>query len=144
MNTPRSASSQSSKAKHTSWFPFPFSGERKPERRRSEGRIEVRTILLALALLLPFARPAYANGPSKAGGKGLALDKKQIVQFDGDTIDGDLLRPDGDLMAVRPEVAMPNLVVPPATFQRAAQRTLLNAAAALPEIREQKRHAARP
>lgn len=103
----------------------------------------VRAPLFVLALLLSLALSAAADTP-KTSGKSLASNKKQIVQFDGDTIDGDLMRPDGDLMAVRPEVAMPNLVVPPSSFQRASQRTLLNAAAALPELRAQKRHAARP
>jgi hypothetical protein len=96
--------------------------------------------LIGLAALLAAGDAFAAQG---GNGKSLAADKKQIVKFDGDTIDGDLLRPDGDLMAVRPEMAMPNLVVPPSSFQRASQRTLLNAAGALGDHRAQTKHAAR-
>lgn len=63
----------------------------------------------------------------------VAADKpgRNVVRFDGDTIDGDLQRPDGDLMAARPRPAMPSLVEPPRSFERASWRTLMSAAAAL-------------
>lgn len=88
--------------------------------------------VLALMAAVLVADTAWATGGKQGGtARGLSADKKQIVKFDGDTIDGDLLRPDGDLMAVRPEIAMPSLVVPPSSFDRAARRTILNAADAV-------------
>jgi hypothetical protein len=56
---------------------------------------------------------------------------KTIVRFDGDTIDGELMRPEGDLVAARPRLDMPNLVEAPRSFGRASRKTLLSAAAAL-------------
>lgn len=56
---------------------------------------------------------------------------RTVVHFDGDTIDGDLMRPDGDLVSARAAIPMPSLVAPPRSFERASRRTLLSAAAAL-------------
>lgn len=60
-----------------------------------------------------------------------APSKRTIVRFDDDMIQGDLTRPDGDLVAARPELQWPSLIEPPSSFARAAQRTLLAAAAAV-------------
>lgn len=57
--------------------------------------------------------------------------QRTVVRFDGDTIDGNLMRPDGDLMNGRPDIPMPSLVQPPKDFSSAAHRTLLAAAAAI-------------
>jgi hypothetical protein len=78
-----------------------------------------------------------ASAAGAAGKGGRAPDKKTVVKFDGDNIDGDLMRPDGDLMSVRPELDMPSLVVPPASFERAARRTVLSAADAVSPHRAQ-------
>ncbi len=84
-----------------------------------------RTMIAAAVMLLAAQSQAAPKVESKP-----AASKRTVVKFDGDTIDGDLVRPDGDLVAVRPELALPNLVQPPKSFDRAARATLLAAAAA--------------
>jgi len=81
--------------------------------------------VVAVTLLAVTAR-AGADPPRKPGAAG-----KTVVRFGEDAIDGDLLRPDGDLVSARPEIPMPNLVEPPRSFERAARRTILEAAAGL-------------
>ena len=68
---------------------------------------------------------------------------KSIVKFDGDTIDGDLMRPDGDLMAGRPELPMPSLVEPPRSFETARRETILSAADAVASHHAQNNNTAR-
>lgn len=88
-------------------------------------------LLTLLAVLLGIgAGTAAANEPAPRQG---AQDKerKQVVTFDGDTIDGDLTRPDGDLVSVRPELEWPSLVEAPRSFDAASRRTLLDSADAL-------------
>src|SRR4051812_8846031 len=75
-------------------------------------------LVAAGALSSTVARAAPGNG-------------RTIVRFDGDTIDGDLMRPDGDLFSARQDISMPSLVEAPRSFDREARRTLLMAAAAL-------------
>jgi hypothetical protein len=54
--------------------------------------------------------------------------KKTLVHFDGDTIDGTLQRPDGELVSSRPPLLLPSLVKPPSSFERASRTDLLEAA----------------
>lgn len=75
--------------------------------------------LIALVLL---AATASAEEPRK--------EKRTVVRFDGDAIDGDVVRPEGDLVAARPQVSLPTLVAPPASFDREAARDLQRAAQA--------------
>lgn len=76
---------------------------------------------LLLLAVLPIGALAAPQGPAR----------KRVVTFDGDQIDGDLMRPEGDLLSVRPQLDLPSLVEPPASFARASRRTLLAAADAL-------------
>jgi hypothetical protein len=64
--------------------------------------------------------------------RGVAAEERKprhVVRFDGDTIDGDRTRPDGELSAVRAPVEPPSLVEAPKSFERASRRTILSAAA---------------
>jgi hypothetical protein len=54
--------------------------------------------------------------------------KRTVVKFDGDTIDGSLMRPDGDLVSSRPDLDLPSLAQPPTSFARASERDVLEAA----------------
>lgn len=85
---------------------------------------------LVLVLLVLGAGTATANESAPKSGA-QAKEKKQVVTFDGDTIDGDLTRPDGDLVSVRPELDWPSLVEAPRSFDAASRRTLLDSADAL-------------
>jgi len=78
-------------------------------------------LLLLLAPLTALATP-HSAPPTKT-----------VVRFDSDTIDGELMRPEGDLVLARPKLTMPSLVQPPRSFDREARRTILAAAAGLPE-----------
>lgn len=88
----------------------------------SGGRLVAQIIGGALGLVLA-ASPVHA-----APKKQLEKDRRTVVRFDDDTIQGDLTRPDGDLVWSRPRLDLPSLVAPPASFDRAAHRTLLAAA----------------
>jgi hypothetical protein len=83
------------------------------------------TLLAVFVFLSPTVVLSAPRAPPPRGGG------KTIVKFDGDTIDGNLMRPDGDLMAGRPEIPMPSLVQPPRSFDVAERRTLLAAAASV-------------
>jgi hypothetical protein len=85
----------------------------------SRSGVVILSTLAAFASTGAMAAPKGASPPSSG---------RTIVKFDGDTIDGTLMRPDGDLMAGRPDIPMPSLVQPPRSFQRAAHQTLLVAA----------------
>lgn len=76
--------------------------------------------VMGVLLVVPVAHAA----PKKR----LADDRRTVVRFDDDTIQGDLTRPDGDLVWSRPRLELPSLVAPPASFERASRRTLLAAA----------------
>jgi hypothetical protein len=76
----------------------------------------------AFLLLVLAASLAHAEAPK---------DKRKVVRFDGDNIDGDLVRPEGDLVAARPALELPSLIEPPKSFEDARRRTRLAAAAAL-------------
>ena len=69
-----------------------------------------------------------SSAPALAGEKKEPKEKKTVVRFDGDTIDGDVVRPEGDLVAARPVVEMPSLVRAPSSFEREAARDLESAA----------------
>lgn len=69
--------------------------------------------------------------PSVARAQRPTTPKKTVVRFGGDTIDGSLMRPDGDLFSSRPRLNLPSLVQPPKSFARAARRDLVDAADAV-------------
>lgn len=76
-----------------------------------------------IALVLLASGAASAEEPAKD-------EKRTVVRFDGDAIDGDVVRPEGDLVAAQPEVKLPSLVAPPASFAREAARDIQRAAQA--------------
>lgn len=76
---------------------------------------------LVSGVLLLFSISAHAS-------EQLPDDKRTVIRFDDDTISGDLVRPDGDLLWSRPRLDMPSLVVPPSAFNEALERTLAAAA----------------
>ncbi|MFM2153656.1 MAG: hypothetical protein RL199_2091 [Pseudomonadota bacterium] len=57
--------------------------------------------------------------------------RRTVIRFDGDDIDGSLTRPEGDLVAGRRQSRRPPLASPPADFEDAARRDLLDAAGRL-------------
>lgn len=75
-----------------------------------------------IALVLVASSGASADEPKD--------EKRTVVRFDGDAIDGDVVRPEGDLVAAQPEVKLPSLVAPPASFAREAARDIQRAAQA--------------
>jgi hypothetical protein len=78
-------------------------------------------VLAWLACARASAAPAKPSGPPR----------RTVVRFDGDDIDGALVRPDGDLVAGRPAVRRPPLAQPPRDFAAAARREALEAAGRL-------------
>lgn len=66
----------------------------------------MRTLMAALLLL---AAPALAQEPAKGGDK-VQYQKKTVVNFEDDTIQGDLTRPDGEYVDARRKVAHSNLI----------------------------------
>jgi hypothetical protein len=71
--------------------------------------------LLTLCLMLTVA-PAFAQeaGGDKGGGGGEGgterVGKMQTMDFEGDTIEGDLTKPDGEYIEVRKKVKHSNLI----------------------------------
>jgi hypothetical protein len=92
--------------------------------RNAIGRTRARAVSSAFLAAVLLSGIALAT-PKPAGSQ------RTVVRFDDDTIDGNLMRPDGDLVSARPQLAMPSLVTPPRSFDVAARRTLLSAAASL-------------
>lgn len=82
--------------------------------------------LVAFFFVFLLAAHTWAQEPA-----GSDKQKKTIVRFDGDSIDGDVVRPEGELVAARPKVALPSLVHAPKSFARQAARDLRSAAGAL-------------
>jgi hypothetical protein len=64
------------------------------------------TIVLSIGLLLP----AVASAQEDEGEAGVIYQKKTIVNFDEDTIDGDLTRPDAAYVESRKRVRHSNLI----------------------------------
>jgi hypothetical protein len=61
--------------------------------------------LVVSALVAPIARAA----PTKPSGE-VTYEKKTIINFEDDTIQGDLTRPDGEYVEVRKKVSHSNLI----------------------------------
>ncbi len=68
-------------------------------------------ILIALAAA-PAARAADAPEPPAAGGNQpkVEYEKKTVINFEDDTIEGDLKRPDGEYVEARKRVDHSNLI----------------------------------
>jgi hypothetical protein len=68
----------------------------------------LRRIWLGLALLLPLGATAQEQkGESKDR---IEYEKKTVINFDDDTIQGDLTRPDGEYVEARKKVNHSNLI----------------------------------
>jgi hypothetical protein len=67
----------------------------------------------ALALLSSaLGRPAWAQdeAPAAEGEAGVIYRQRTVYSFEGDTIDGDLMRPDGAYIEARKEIQHSNLI----------------------------------
>jgi hypothetical protein len=71
----------------------------------------MRTILAALLLALPLAGAAQSP-PTPEGGQApkIEYEKKTVINFEDDTIEGDLKRPDGEYVEARRKVDHSNLI----------------------------------
>ena len=67
----------------------------------------MRTLLLTLAVALPL----LAAAQEKAGAQTkVEYEKKTVINFEDDTIEGDLKRPDGEYVEARQKVDHSNLI----------------------------------
>jgi hypothetical protein len=71
----------------------------------------MRTLLMLLCLGLPLAASAADPAPAQ-GGKDAKVEyqKKTVINFEDDTIEGDLKRPDGEYVEARKKVDHSNLI----------------------------------
>ncbi len=71
----------------------------------------MRRLLMLLALGLPLAASAADPAPAKDGGDAkVEYQKKTVINFEEDTIEGDLKRPDGEYVEARKKVDHSNLI----------------------------------
>jgi len=68
----------------------------------------LRTTMLLVALGLPLA--AAAQEPKADSKERVEYEKKTVINFDDDTIQGDLTRPDGEYVESRKRVSHSNLI----------------------------------
>ncbi len=68
-----------------------------------------RTLLLLLALA-PLAGGAAEPAQPAQGGAKVEYEKKTVINFEEDTIEGDLKRPDGEYVEARKKVDHSNLI----------------------------------
>jgi hypothetical protein len=66
----------------------------------------MRTLLLTLAVALPL----LAAAQEKSGAPKVEYEKKTVINFEDDTIEGDLKRPDGEYVEARQKVDHSNLI----------------------------------
>ncbi len=70
----------------------------------------MRKLLVTLAMALPLvavAEPAPKGGSSEPK---VSYEKKTVINFEDDTIEGDLKRPDGEYVEARQKVEHSNLI----------------------------------
>jgi len=71
----------------------------------------MRKLLLLLVLGLPLAAVAADPAPAGGGSKDkVEYQKKTVINFEDDTIEGDLKRPDGEYVEARKRVDHSNLI----------------------------------
>jgi hypothetical protein len=73
----------------------------------------MRTILLTLALAVPLAAGAQSKdraGDAPPQQAKIEYEKKTVINFEDDTIEGDLKRPDGEYVEGRSKVDHSNLI----------------------------------
>ena len=66
----------------------------------------MRTCVIMLALAFPLAALAQDKKPEPR----VEYEKKTVINFDDDTIQGDLTRPDGEYVEARKRVSHSNLI----------------------------------
>ncbi len=69
----------------------------------------MRKLVLIVSLALPLAAGAQAKKPQGAEPK-VEYEKKTVINFEDDTIQGDLTRPDGEYVEARKRVVHSNLI----------------------------------
>ncbi len=67
----------------------------------------MRTLLLTLAVALPLLASAQEKAESQTK---VEYEKKTVINFEDDTIEGDLKRPDGEYVEARQKVEHSNLI----------------------------------
>jgi hypothetical protein len=67
----------------------------------------MRTLLLTLAAALPLLASAQDKAENQAK---VEYEKKTVINFEDDTIEGDLKRPDGEYVEARQKVEHSNLI----------------------------------
>ena len=67
----------------------------------------MRTLLLTLAVALPILASAQEKTQSQPK---VEYEKKTVINFEDDTIEGDLKRPDGEYVEARQKVDHSNLI----------------------------------
>jgi hypothetical protein len=71
----------------------------------------MRRFILLMVLLAPLAAPAADPAPSQEGSQPkVEYEKKTVINFEDDTIEGDLKRPDGEYVEARKRVDHSNLI----------------------------------
>lgn len=72
----------------------------------------MRKLLVFLLLVAPFAARAADEGAPAGGGAQVKVEypKKTVINFEEDTIEGDLKRPDGEYVEARKRVDHSNLI----------------------------------
>ncbi len=69
----------------------------------------MRTLLLTLAVALPLLAAAQEKSDAQPQPK-VEYEKKTVINFEDDTIEGDLKRPDGEYVEARQKVDHSNLI----------------------------------
>lgn len=71
----------------------------------------MRKLFLFLVLAVPLAALAADDGPAQGGAEPkVEYPKKTVINFEEDTIEGDLKRPDGEYVEVKKKVDHSNLI----------------------------------
>jgi hypothetical protein len=71
----------------------------------------MRTLLLTIGMMLAAASPLAAAAQQKNdGAPKVEYEKKTVINFEDDTIEGDLKRPDGEYVEARQKVEHSNLI----------------------------------
>jgi hypothetical protein len=71
--------------------------------------MRARLVASAFASVFALAAPVARAAPTKPSGE-VTYEKKTIINFEDDTIQGDLTRPDGEYVEVRKKVSHSNLI----------------------------------
>ena len=69
-----------------------------------------KSLLAAVVLASPVLVPGLAWAAPKAGDAATTYEKKTVINFEDDTISGDLTRPDGEYIEGRKTVQHSNLI----------------------------------